>query len=132
MSQPFPHEQPLPFITLPKWVKAAALCGFNIQPVFDELEIETDLLHLEDATISRPLLEQVMTVCVARARDQHFPFVLGETFAFDYLPDIGTFLATSPTLRAPARVFDSGRASLQPLLHSPLPQAGALPSLVPP
>src|SRR3546814_17337050 len=90
MSQPFPHEQPLPFITLPNWVKAAALCGFNIQPVFDELEIETDLLHLEDATISRPLLEQVMTVCVARARDQHFPFVLGETFAFDYLPDIGT------------------------------------------
>src|SRR3546814_7207758 len=55
----------------------------------------TDLLHLEDATISRPLLEQVMTVCVARARDQHFPFVLGETFAFDYLPDIGTFLARS-------------------------------------
>src|SRR3546814_15750509 len=95
MSQPFPHEQPLPFITLPNWVKAAALCGFNIQPVFDELEIETDLLHLEDATISRPLLEQVMPVCVARARDQPFPFVLGDNLAFDYLLATCTFLATA-------------------------------------
>src|SRR3546814_17196527 len=77
----------------------------------------TDLLHLEDATISRPLLEQVMTVCVARARDQHFPFVLGETFAFDYLPDIGTFLATSPTLRDAARVFDWVRALINPLIN---------------
>src|SRR3546814_15193497 len=130
MSQPFPHEQPLPFITLPNWAKAAALCGFNIQPVFDELEIETDLLHLEDATISRPLLEQVMTVCVARARDQHFPFVLGETFAFDYLPDIGTFLATSPTLRAAARGFAWVRALITPLINVQLAEDGDLARLV--
>lgn len=124
MPQPLPHEQPLPFITLPNWVKAAALCGFNIQPVFDELGIETDLLHLEDATISRPLLEQVMSACVARSREQHFPFVLGETFAFDYLPDIGTFLATSPTLRDAARVFDWVRALINPLIDVQVEEDG--------
>src|SRR3546814_18314775 len=86
----------------------------------------TDLLHLEDATISRTLLEQVMTVCVARARDQHFPFVLGETFAFDYLPDIGTFLATRPTLRDAARVFDWVRAQINPLINGQLEEEGDL------
>ncbi|WP_028007000.1 AraC family transcriptional regulator [Solimonas flava] len=120
------HEEPIPFITLPNWVKAAALCGFNIQPVFDELGIETDLIHLEDATVSRPLLERAMVACVERARSQHFPFVLGETFAFDYLPDIGTFLATSPTLRDAARVFDWVRTLINPLIDVQLEEDGDL------
>jgi AraC-like DNA-binding protein len=124
------HEQPLPFITLPNWVKAAALCGFNIEPVFAELGIETDLIHLEDATIARPQLEQAMTACVARARDRHFPFVLGETFAFDYLPDIATFLATSPTLRDAARVFEWVRALINPLIDVQVEEHGELARLV--
>ncbi|MFX9181110.1 hypothetical protein ABTN76_20370, partial [Acinetobacter baumannii] len=55
----------------------------------------------------------------ARTRDpdQHFPFVLGETFAFDYLPDIETFLATSPTLRSGLRVFDWVRELINPMIH---------------
>lgn len=124
------HEQPLPFITLPNWVKAAALCGFNIQPVFDELGIETDLIHLEDATISRPLLEQVMDRCVARSRGQHYPFVLGETFAFDYLPDIGVFLATSPTLRDATRVFEWVRTLINPMIDVRLEETGGTARLV--
>jgi AraC-like DNA-binding protein len=124
------HEQPLPFITLPNWVKAASLCGFNIQPVFDRLGVETDLIHLEDATISRPLIEQLMSACVARARDQHFPFVLGETFAFDYLPDIGVFLATSPTLREATRVFEWVRTLINPMIDVRLEENGETASLV--
>ncbi|WP_051362305.1 AraC family transcriptional regulator [Solimonas soli] len=124
------HEQPLPFITLPNWVKAAALCGFNIQPVFDQLGVETDLIHLEDATIQRPQLERVMAACVERARGQHFPFVLGETFAFDYLPDIGTFLATSPTLRDATRVFEWVRALINPMIDVQLEEDGELARLV--
>ncbi|NGY05427.1 helix-turn-helix transcriptional regulator [Solimonas terrae] len=119
------HEDPIPFITLPNWVKAAALCGFNIQPIFDELGIETDLIHLEEATIQRPLLEQVMVACVERSPGPHFPFVLGETFAFDYLPDIGTFLATSPTLRDAARVFEWVRTLINPLIDVHLEENGA-------
>ncbi|MGH8445857.1 MAG: AraC family transcriptional regulator ligand-binding domain-containing protein [Solimonas sp.] len=124
------HEQPLPFITLPNWVKAAALCGFNIEPVFAELGIETNLIHLEDATIGRPQLEQAMAACVARARGQHFPFVLGETFAFDYLPDIATFLATSPTLRDASRVFDWVRALINPLIDVRLEEDGEMARLL--
>lgn len=128
MSRPPLHRQPLPFITLPNWVKAAAVCGFPIQPVFDRLGVQTDLIHLEEATIAQPQLDAVMEACVAQARlqpqNQHFPFVLGETFAFDYLPDIGTFLATSPTLREAARVFEWVRALINPMIDVRLEEDG--------
>lgn len=119
------HNGPVPFITLPNWVKAAAHCGFNIQPVFRDLGIQTDLIHLESATIERPLLEQVMEACIARSKRQHFPFVLGETFAFDYLPDLETFLTTSPTLREALRVFDWVRELINPMINVHLQERGA-------
>ncbi|GAC1628961.1 MAG: hypothetical protein NVS9B10_19500 [Nevskia sp.] len=125
MSTPM-HLDPIPFITLPNWIKAAARCGFNIEPVFRDLGIATDLIHLESATVSAPLLQQLMEACIERTRDpqQHFPFVLGETFAFDYLPDIETFLATSPTLREGLRVFDWVRELINPMIHVRLEEVG--------
>lgn len=124
------HSDPIPFITLPNWVKAAAQCGFNIQPVFRELDIPTDLVHLESATIGRAQMEQVMGACVARARQHHFPFVLGETFAFEYLPDLQTFLTTSPTLRECLRVFDWVRELINPMINVHLRESGAQAHLV--
>ncbi|WP_293397220.1 AraC family transcriptional regulator [Nevskia sp.] len=131
MTQPL-HLDPIPFITLPNWVKAASQCGFNIEPVFREVGIAMDLIHLESATVSAPLLQQVMNACVARTRDSplHFPFVLGETFAFDYLPDIDTFLSTSPTLRDGLRVFDWVRELINPMIQVQLEDAGAEAHLV--
>lgn len=124
------HEQAIPFITLPNWVKAAALCGFNIQPIFDELGIETDLLNLEQATISSVLLDQVMEACVARSRQRHFPFVLGETFAFEYLPDIETFLTTSPSLREASKVFRWVHELINPLIDVRIEEQGEIAWLV--
>jgi len=109
-------DEPIPFITLPTWVKAASRCGFNIEPVFTELGITTDLLNLETATIERPKLERAMERCVELSRDAHFPFVLGESFAFDYLPDLETFLATSPDLRSALRALDWVRELVNPML----------------
>ncbi len=118
MTPPAPlHNDPVPFITLPNWVKAAQQCGFNIQSVFRELGIQTDLVHLESATIERALLEKVMDACIARSRRHHFPFVLGETFAFEYLPDLETFLTTSSTLREAMRVFDWVRELINPMIN---------------
>jgi AraC-like DNA-binding protein len=124
------HNEPIPFITLPNWVKAAAQCGFNIQPIFRELGIQTDLIHLESATIERGLMEQAMEACVARARSQpgpqrqHFPFALGETFAFEYLPDIETFVTTSMTLREAVPVFVWVRELINPMLAVHLEEEG--------
>ncbi|TJY60844.1 AraC family transcriptional regulator [Sinimarinibacterium sp. CAU 1509] len=129
MSKPM-HHQPLPFITLPNWVKAATVCGFNIQPIFDRYAVPTDLIHLEDATITAPQLGLVMEDCVAAARSQHFPFVLGDTFAFDYLPDIGTFLATSPSLRQAMHVFVWVRELINPMIEFRLEETGDTAALV--
>ncbi|MEW6169072.1 MAG: AraC family transcriptional regulator ligand-binding domain-containing protein [Pseudomonadota bacterium] len=124
------HEVPIPFITLPNWIKAANACGFAIEPIFARLGIQTDLLHLEEATIAAPVLGQAMEACVAASRGQHFPFMLGETFAFDYLPDIGTFLATAPTLRAATRVLDWVRELINPRIDFRLEEAGDRAALV--
>ncbi len=125
-----PSEEPIPFITLPNWVKAATVCGFNIEPIFARLGIQADLLHLEEATVSPPLLGQAMEACVAASRVQHFPFVLGETFAFDYLPDIGTFLATSPTLRDALRALGWVRELIHPMIHFRLDEDAQTAALV--
>lgn len=130
MSTALSQIPAMPFITLPNWVKAATVCGFNIQPLFERYGIQTDLIHLEDATITAPQLGQLMDACVAASRHQHFPFVLGETFAFDYLPDIGTFIATSPTLREAMRVFDWVQTLINPLIAFRLEERGETATLV--
>lgn len=124
------EQEPIPFFTLPNWVKAAAQCGFNIEPVFRSLGIETDLIHLDRMRVTPAQLVQVMDACVRRARGQHFPFVLGETFAFDYLPDIETFLVTSGSLREAARVFDWVRELVNPLIDLRLEETGRTARLV--
>ncbi|MGH8462304.1 MAG: helix-turn-helix domain-containing protein [Stenotrophobium sp.] len=123
-----PRQEPIPFITLPSWVKAAAKCGFNIEPVFREHGIQTDLVHLESASVDPLSLEKVMGRCVQLAhefaRGTHFPFVLGETFAFDYLPDLETFVTTAPTLRQAARVFEWVRTLINPFIDVRIEERG--------
>ena len=107
--------QQVPFLTLTNWVRAASQFGIPIEEVFKEVGVPTDLLHPETATVHPQAIAQMMHICVAeshlrrpgvRAAVPHFPFVLGESFAFEYLSDVDTFLATSPSLRAALRVFD--------------------------
>lgn len=114
----------LPFVTLTNWVKAAARCGFNIEPVFRQVGIQTDLIHLESGTIKAAKLAELMAVCVAQARGHHFPFMLGETFAFEYQPDLETFLTTSPSLREALRVFEWVRLLINPLLDVSVEESG--------
>lgn len=116
--------QSIPFFTLPNWIKAAARCGFNVENVFRELGVETDLVNLETATITIPQLEQLMDACIAQTRHGHFPFVLGETFAFDYLPDLETFINTSNNLREASRVFVWVRELINPMLNVQLEEHG--------
>lgn len=103
------HSNTVPFITLPNWLKAASRCGFNIHPIFKQLGIEADLLHLEQARISLITLNDLMQACVDAAveadSEQHFPFVLGESFTFEYLPEMETYINTSSTLRDATRVL---------------------------
>lgn len=123
------QAEQVPLISLPNWVKAATACGFSIGAVFDELGIEADLVHVESATVSSLDMERIMAACVTRSKRRHFPFALGETFAFEYLPDLETFLTTSPTLRESARVFEWLRLLLNPHLVMKVHEAHEIASL---
>lgn len=119
-------EPVFPFTTPMNWVRAAARCGFNVQPIFVELGIDSRLLNTEMPTVRPAVLLRLMDICIAEARHSglHFPFVLGETFAFEFLTEIETYLATAPTLREALKVFDWLPVLVNPLLRTDLIDEG--------
>lgn len=127
---PVPHEQPprLPFVTVTNWVRAARLCGIDIEAIFHREGIDTRELHPETATIARDAMERIMHHCVEATRlagsPRHFPLVLGETFAFEYLSDVETFITTSATLRDAARALEWIPPLINPLMRFSLAEHG--------
>lgn len=120
-------EERIPLITLPNWVKAAAVCGFGIAEVLEEAGIEADLLHAPSVTGGQ--IDHLMRACVERSKRRHFPFALGETFAFENLPELETFLTTSDTLRESTRVFEWLRQLINPHLRMQIHEQGEIASL---
>lgn len=120
----------VPFLTLPTWAWAASRCGFDISPALAEAGIDMDLVHLESSTVRASQLSRLMSACVARTQRGHYPFVLGESFAFEYLPDVDTFLATSATLRQALRAFHWVRAFIDPTIRIEVREVGGHASLI--
>ena len=116
--------KPIPLFMLSSWIKASAKCGFNAQPLFKEAGIKIDLIRLEDARVSPLQLVSLLEQCVALSPKQHFPFVLGDTFAFESLPEFETLLTTSPTLRDALRVADMAAKVVLPWLRLELKEEG--------
>ena len=109
---------------LSAWIKAAAKCGFNVQPLFKEAGIKIDLIRLEDARVSPLQLISLLEQCVALSPQKHFPLVLGDTFAFESLPEFETLLTTSPTLRDALHVADLARRMVLPWLKLEVKEEG--------
>ena len=94
-----PIPDMLPFVGATTWVKAAMQCRFNIEPLLQSAGLDTSA-SAAAPLIRREALVKLMRDCVAQAAPHaHFPLVVGELFAFDCLPALDTFVATSPTLR---------------------------------
>jgi AraC-like DNA-binding protein len=128
MTAPSPAELPIPFVTVTNWVRAASLCGIDIGRIFEEEGLDVGKLHPETAVIQREAMQRIMQRCVdetrATGRGQHFPLVLGETFAFEYLSDIETFITTSPTLREAARSLEWIPPLINPYMQISLAEHG--------
>ncbi|MBI2734515.1 MAG: AraC family transcriptional regulator ligand-binding domain-containing protein, partial [Aquabacterium sp.] len=123
--------KPIPLFMLSAWIKAAAKCGFNVQPLFKEAGIKIDLIRLEDARVSPLQLISLLEQCVAMSPpDKHFPLVLGDTFAFESLPEFETLLTTSPTLREALRVADLARRMVLPWLTLEVKEEGELAKVI--
>lgn len=123
--------KPIPLFMLSAWIKAATKCGFNVQPLFKEAGIKIDLIRLEDARVSPVQLISLLEQCVALSPpDKHFPLVLGDTFAFESLPEFETLLTTSPTLREALRVADLARRMVLPWLTLDVKEEGDLAKVI--
>ncbi len=118
--------KPIPLFMLSAWIKAAAKCGFNVQPLFKEAGIKIDLIRLEDARVSPLQLISLLEQCVALSPDKHFPLVLGDTFAFESLPEFETLLTTSPNLREALRVAHMAARMVVPWLKLEVKEEGDL------
>ncbi|MDE2400479.1 MAG: AraC family transcriptional regulator ligand-binding domain-containing protein [Burkholderiales bacterium] len=118
--------KPTPLFMLSAWIKAAAKCGFNVQPLFKEAGITIDLIRLEEARVSPFQLISVLEQCVALSEHKHFPLVLGDTFAFESLPEFETLLATSPTLRDALRVAELAKRMVLPWMRFDIREEGDL------
>lgn len=117
----------LPFVGTTTWVKAAMHCRFNIAPLFKAAGLDT---HGPAPQIRTEALVGLMRDCVAAAAPtMHFPLVVGELFAFDRLPELDTFVATSPTLRHALPALDWVRLLL-PTLHLRIEETGHQAALV--
>ncbi|MDE2593079.1 MAG: AraC family transcriptional regulator ligand-binding domain-containing protein [Burkholderiales bacterium] len=116
--------KPIPLFMLSSWIKAAAKCGFNVQPLFQEAGIKVDLIRLEDARVSPLQLISLLEQCVALSPGKHFPFVLGDTFAFESLPEFETLLTTSPSLRDALQVAQMATKVILPWLRIELIEQG--------
>jgi AraC-like DNA-binding protein len=116
----------IPFLAPATWIKAAVRCGFSIEPLFRAAGIEADLRHHAVPMIRPATLLWLMRECTAHAQaPHHFPFVLGETFAFENLPALDTFITTSPTLRDSLRILD-WLQTLMPLCTMTVEEQGDL------
>ncbi|WP_294638919.1 AraC family transcriptional regulator [uncultured Aquabacterium sp.] len=116
--------KPIPLFMLSSWIKAAAKCGFNVQPLFKEAGITIDLIRLEEARVSPLQMVSVLEQCVAMSPDHYFPLVLGDTFAFESLPEFETLLTTSPTLRDALNAAKMARKVVLPWITIELEEKG--------
>jgi AraC-like DNA-binding protein len=126
-SAPRAGVDTLPFVGTTTWVKAAMHCRFNIAPLFKAAGLDTSGPAPQ---IRTEALVRLMRDCVAAAAPtMHFPLVVGELFAFDRLPELDTFVATSPTLRHALPALDWVRL-LVPTLHLRIEESGAQAALI--
>jgi AraC-like DNA-binding protein len=124
VPRPSESSRYVSFVPLPSWIKAAARCGFAIGPVLRDIGVSLDGTGLRGVTLTHAQSGQLIEACVARARGEHFPFVLGECFAFDSLPEIESLLATCPTLRDAIKAHHWVDELMSPALRLVLHEAG--------
>lgn len=121
--------QSVPFVTVTNWVRAARLCGIDIASLFKDEGIDMAALHPQTATVDRHTMQRLMHRCVAETRRAgsplHFPLVLGDSFAFEYLSDVETFITTSATLREATRALDWIPPLVNPFMQFLLAEHGA-------
>lgn len=107
----------IPMFTLASWIRAGTQCGVNVQAQFAQHGLSPHLSHLDSEGFDPLLVLRVLTATTRSATRGHFPFALGENFAFEHLPEIETFVSTAPSLREAFRAVEWARLLINPWME---------------
>lgn len=121
-----PPADSISFVPLTSWVRAASRCGFALAPVLRDAGIRVDDAATSGMTLSFDQSKRLINACVDRAQNDHFPFVLGECFAFGALPELEAFISTCSTLREALQIYDWVGRLMSPALRVTLREASDL------
>ena len=123
MQSSFPISS-VPVPALGSWRQAASVCGFSIEPVLRELGVNSGD---PSAQLRVPPLQllKAFNLCVERARDNHFPFALGEHFVFEQFAEFDAFLSSSASIRELLELAGWARDLLAPWMSLRLDEFGS-------
>lgn len=96
----------LNFYVMSTLSKAGARCGFNMQEAVQRAQISVDVADNHLSKLSLAGIRRFFEACHAATETAYFPLVLGDTYGFDALPEVDTFIATCATLRAGMMALD--------------------------
>lgn len=96
----------LNFYVMSTLSKAGARCGFNMQEAVGRAQINVEVFDSHLSKLSLAALRRLFEVCEAATETAYFPLVLGDTYGFDAIPEVDTFIATCATLRAGMMALD--------------------------
>ncbi len=111
-------------VILPAILKAAAMEGIDTKPLLERNNIPINLNDIEGQSIELESFSHFIEELVLHSKDGAFALRMGENFAFEYLPDIQTYLATCSTLRDAGRIFIWIRSLISPVLDISFEQNG--------
>lgn len=81
------------------WIRAAVRCGFAIAPVLHEIGIPVVDSGTHGIVITQEQSFRLIEACVAHAKGEHFPFVLGENAALESIPEVQAYICSCMSLR---------------------------------
>jgi AraC-like DNA-binding protein len=113
-------------VILPAILKTAAMEGIDPKPLLEQANISLDIKNIEQASIKLESFRFFVQQLVAKSKDGAFALRLGENFAFEYLPDIQTYIATCACLREAGRTFFWIKQLISPVLDISFEEEGEL------
>ena len=94
------------FQMLASLANAARRCDIDLNSVMQELKLEIDMSGDPRRRMSLSCFSSLFSAVEARKPSQHFPLVFGDSFNFDGLPELATFVTSASTPQEAMRVLD--------------------------
>ncbi|HEY1059096.1 MAG TPA: AraC family transcriptional regulator ligand-binding domain-containing protein [Limnobacter sp.] len=105
------------FQMLASLANAARRCDIDLNEVMQALQLDIDMSGDPRRRMSLPCFSALFKAVEARKPKHHFPLVFGDSFNFDGLPELATFVTSASTPQEAMQVLDWAPKLLHPNLQ---------------